>query len=656
VVKIFDFGLSKLLGAQGITREGRTVGTVLFMSPEQLKGGDVDPRSDIWSFGVILYRMLAGQLPFRADYEQALVYKILCESPDPILSRRPDAPGELVTIAQRCLEKDPALRPQSMEEVLGLLEHGTTRRFPARFPWRHMPAKRILILSGVVAAALAYFGYERLFPPAPRLTDPTVAVLLFANQTNEPDIDTYRPEMQNRFVGNLAYARRIAVEDGLRINDLVRERFQSDNPPRTDDLYRFLRGRGYTYVVEGAITRSSGGGYSLQVTCKDTRAYEKILETFDASPVPREQLTRGSEDIAREVLAYLNVKILDVKPEMGVWQENHRYENWAAIAQLDRAYDAFLRGDNVAASACLTKAIEFDSTFISPRIWLAPSLGRDTAASRRNLESLRRMRSAADDFELAMIDWVEAYRERDGGKEVACLERALAHDPANRILLSNQAAAYAWWGDTTRALQIYQRLIRSGWAFPGIYWTTVQCLLPRQNFAAVEEALTLWRSADTSARSYMLFGWWGALQASRGDSARAGESVVKFEALCNRNGYAPARIHYLLGGCYADVGLLGRGEELLRSAVAGDAHNPVFRERLGDVLIARRDTASGLQEYRTALRLFSTSNALHRKLGALLESKGDRTGARTHYRKFLSRDSTSVEARLVRERLQRHQP
>ena len=79
MAKIMDFGLAKIRGGVEITQKESTLGTAAYMSPEQSKGDKVDHRSDIWSFGVVLYEMITGKLPFKGDYEQAVIYSILNE-------------------------------------------------------------------------------------------------------------------------------------------------------------------------------------------------------------------------------------------------------------------------------------------------------------------------------------------------------------------------------------------------------------------------------------------------------------------------------------------------------------------------------------------------------------------------------------------------
>jgi serine/threonine protein kinase len=117
VAKILDFGLAKLTGRAQHTRTGTTLGTVAYMSPEQARGAHVDHRTDIWSFGIILYEMLAGVLPFRGEYDQAVVYSILNDEPQPVTNVRPEASDSLGRIIERCLEKNPENRYGSIGEV-----------------------------------------------------------------------------------------------------------------------------------------------------------------------------------------------------------------------------------------------------------------------------------------------------------------------------------------------------------------------------------------------------------------------------------------------------------------------------------------------------------------------------------------------------------
>src|SRR5688572_24195392 len=110
-VKIMDFGIAKLRGDADMTQTGMTLGTLSYMSPEQVLGEVVDHRSDIWSFGVVLYEMLARELPFHRDREAAVLYEILNREPAPVELHRPETPQVLRTLVQQMLEKNRERRP-----------------------------------------------------------------------------------------------------------------------------------------------------------------------------------------------------------------------------------------------------------------------------------------------------------------------------------------------------------------------------------------------------------------------------------------------------------------------------------------------------------------------------------------------------------------
>ncbi|MFQ5653031.1 MAG: protein kinase, partial [bacterium] len=116
-VKIMDFGLAKIGRGAQLTKAHSTLGTAAYMSPEQARGEAVDHRSDIWSVGVVLYEMLTGKHPFPGDYEQAVIYSILNEEPEPIAQLRPETPETLRHIVEKALQKKPAARYVSSGEL-----------------------------------------------------------------------------------------------------------------------------------------------------------------------------------------------------------------------------------------------------------------------------------------------------------------------------------------------------------------------------------------------------------------------------------------------------------------------------------------------------------------------------------------------------------
>jgi serine/threonine-protein kinase len=122
-VKIMDFGIAKLASAETqLTQKGVTMGTASYLPPEQVRGGDLDHRADIFSFGVLAYEVLTYERPFQGNTLSALVYQILYKVPPPMSAIWLECPDVLSDLVAKCLEKDPAERFASMEEIFPRLE------------------------------------------------------------------------------------------------------------------------------------------------------------------------------------------------------------------------------------------------------------------------------------------------------------------------------------------------------------------------------------------------------------------------------------------------------------------------------------------------------------------------------------------------------
>jgi serine/threonine-protein kinase len=153
-VKLLDFGLAKLAGATTLTRLGSSPGTPAYKSPEQTRGDKVDPRSDLWALGVVLYEMVTGRVPFGGEYEQAVIYSILNEPPRPLESGA--FPSQLSKVIERALAKDPAERYQTAEELEEDLAHIPLEGLGETAPRRQVPTRlRLRPMGRRIAAALA---------------------------------------------------------------------------------------------------------------------------------------------------------------------------------------------------------------------------------------------------------------------------------------------------------------------------------------------------------------------------------------------------------------------------------------------------------------------------------------------------------------------
>jgi len=176
-VKILDFGLAKFRGQTKITKTGSTLGTVAYMSPEQARGEEVDHRTDIWSLGVMIYEMVSGELPFKGDYDQAIIYSILNTNPESIQILAPNTPIEYIRITNRLMDKNKVERYQTCKEVIDDLTNlvGTHKINLNRIDTEKSGYRRLIMNSKtkkrfiigtllILSICAVYIGFEILYP------------------------------------------------------------------------------------------------------------------------------------------------------------------------------------------------------------------------------------------------------------------------------------------------------------------------------------------------------------------------------------------------------------------------------------------------------------------------------------------------------------
>lgn len=221
-IKVMDFGLAKLKGSLKLTRTSSTVGTLAYMAPEQIQGGNVDARSDIFSYGIVVFEMLTGKTPFRGEHEAAVMYSILNEQPEQVSKYRPDISPEIERVINRSLEKDPEDRYQSIADMVSelrreLKKSGKVIRPPSTtttsthslpqeensLPSPSVSSKRLpLIIGASVFAVLSVLVAVYFYGAREQAID-SLAVLPFENVGGGQELDYLSDGVSESIINNL---------------------------------------------------------------------------------------------------------------------------------------------------------------------------------------------------------------------------------------------------------------------------------------------------------------------------------------------------------------------------------------------------------------------------------------------------------------------
>jgi len=421
-VKLLDFGIAKLATGTGITETGTTLGTIAYMSPEQVTAEQLDHRADLWSFGVVLYEMLAGRTPFGGETAPAVMYSILDKEPAPLLALRPDTPEHLVHLVDACLRKSRDQRPEharAIREALGGTGPTPTTSRPARATGARARLRRLAIGGGVVVVltAAVIFAMTRGGAGAGGANDlaaDLVAVIPFTVR-GSPELDYLGEGIVDLMSAKLDGAGTLtAVNPRLMIAAVNRNAVDVSDPASARRLAQQLHAGRF---VTGDILEV-GGRIRLTAFLYDTRKPDTPLKQANRE---------GRAEELFDVIDGLAAGLLAQSLEGGT----DRLQSLATVTTASLpAAKAFLEGERLLrggqyreASEAYDRAVDLDSTFA-------------LAYYRKSIAA----------------DWIDAYDVRSSADRAMRFADKLA--PRDRSLLA--ALQLRRHGENTRAEQAYR--------------------------------------------------------------------------------------------------------------------------------------------------------------------------------------------------------
>ena len=306
--KVLDFGLAKYsdkhnqpldtdaLTVDMLTEPGTAMGTVAYMSPEQARGEVIDARSDLWSFGVVLYEMVTGSRPFDGATSPIIFEALLNKTPQPARERNPKVPTELERIINELLEKDRGLRYASAAEAREDLQRLQSGPSPAAASRRSQP----LLKYGMVAAAMLILAAGGFFfwqqrGRARQLTDKDTIVLAdFKNTTGDPVFDE---TLRQGMAAQLEQSPFLSLISDQRIRKMLALMKQSPDAKLTPEIAQEVCARsGSAAVLEGSLA-AVGSQYVLGFRAKNCRNGD-ILDEQQVQVPKKEEVLNALSQIA----------------------------------------------------------------------------------------------------------------------------------------------------------------------------------------------------------------------------------------------------------------------------------------------------------------------------------------------------------------------
>jgi len=420
--KILDFGLAKVGSAQypsnvdltalptrtiseQLTGAGNVLGTVSHMSPEQIRGERLDPRTDLFSFGIVLYEMATGKLPFEGETQGSVFDSILNRAPVSPLQLNANLPPELERIIRKSLEKDRAVRYQHASEIRADLERlkrqiDSTRLITDARRGTGVSKRWGAALIAVAIAGLGVAGY--LYSRrAPKLTDKdTIVVADFTNKTGDADFDE---TLRQGLAVELGQSPFLSLIPDERIRGTLHLMDRPENTPVIGEVARAICQRTFSAaVVEGSISRLDSQ-YVLGLRVTNCRT-GNVLFNEQVQSARKDEVLNSLSQVARKFRTKAGESLATIKDHSTPLIEatTPSLEAWKLYCD---AFKVAITENNAGAIPLLQRAIQIDPKFAIAHAFLARVYGdsMQPALAAENIRRAYELRDRASDTERFFI-------------------------------------------------------------------------------------------------------------------------------------------------------------------------------------------------------------------------------------------------------------